>query len=35
MIRITTRVFHNPLLFSLLYSVSLAAVLVTHRPQNK
>src|SRR5215213_765537 len=34
-IRVTTRVFHSPVLFGLLYSVSLAAVLVTHRRQNK
>jgi len=34
-IKVTARVFHSPVLFGLLYSVSLAAVLVTHRRQNK
>jgi hypothetical protein len=29
-IKVTARVFHSPVLFSLLFLVSLAAVLITH-----
>ena len=29
-IEVTARVFHSPVLFSLLFSVSLAAVFITH-----
>jgi hypothetical protein len=34
-IRVTTRVFHSPVLFGLLFSVSLAAVLVTQDREDK
>ena len=34
-IRITARVFHSPVLFGLLYSVSLGAVLITPDREDK
>ena len=34
-IEVTARVFQSPVLFSLLFSVSLAAVLITHDRENK
>jgi hypothetical protein len=34
-IEVTTRVFHSPVLFSLLFSVSLATVLITHDREDK
>jgi hypothetical protein len=34
-IKVTAQVFHSPMLFSLLFSVSLVAVLVAHRRQDK
>ena len=33
--KVTARVFHSPVLFSLLFSVSLAAVLITHDCEDK
>jgi hypothetical protein len=34
-IKVTARVFHSPVLFSLLFSVSLAAVLITEDREDK
>ncbi len=34
-IEVTARVFHSPVLFSLLFSVSLAAVLIAHDREDK
>jgi hypothetical protein len=34
-IEVTARVFHSPVLFSLLFSVSLTAVLITHDREDK
>jgi len=34
-IKVTAQVFHSPVLFGLLFSVSLVAVLVAHRRQDK
>ena len=34
-IEVTVRVFHSPVLFSLLFSVSLAEVLITHDHEDK
>ncbi len=33
-IEVTTRVFHSPVLFSLLFSASLATVLTTHNRED-
>ena len=34
-VKVTARVFHSPVLFGLLFSVSMAAVLITHDREDK
>ena len=34
-VKVTARVFHSPVLFGLLFSVSLVAVLITHDREDK